>query len=140
MLIALLRIALGWLILYQGIVAWTDASWSLAPYVQNARTLPGFYEAVLSPTVLPVAAIIVKSLFVLVGALLIIGIFARLAAFLGILLMVFFYLPLLRFPYVGTSRYIVDEHVVYALVLGYLFVARAGEYFGLGTLFRRSRY
>lgn len=138
--IAILRIALGWLFLYQGYVAFTDASWSLSTYISNAKTFPSFYAYVLTPAIYPAVATVVKFVYVAVGALLVLGIFARPASIMGIALMFFFYFPLLSFPNVAGGYYIVDSHILYILILSYLFMARSSEYFGLGSLFRSSRY
>jgi thiosulfate dehydrogenase [quinone] large subunit len=138
--IALLRMALGWIFLYQGIVAITNPSWSLVPFIDHARTFPGFYASIMQEPMLGYVSYIVKGIFMIVGALLIVGAWARLAAFLGIILMLFFYFPVLHFPHVGDSYYIIDEHMIYILILLYLFMVRGSEFFGLGSMFKPSRY
>jgi len=143
--IALLRMVLGWLFLYQGVIAIVHSDWSVGPYIQNARSFSWLYSIVNTQPLLQYVSYGVKGLFILVGALLILGIGARFAAFLGIALMLFFYFPLLSFPHVfsldGSSvYYIVDDHIVYVMILLYLFTVRSGEYLGLGSLFRLSKY
>jgi thiosulfate dehydrogenase [quinone] large subunit len=137
---SLLRIALGWVFLYQGIVAFRTPSWSVAPFITNAQTFPAIYAWVLQPQYLTMVSIAVKGIFVLVGVLLVVNAWARIASLLGILLMLFFYFPLLHFPYVGTSYYVVDEHAIFAFILAYLFVTRANEGFSIRNMFRFSRY
>jgi thiosulfate dehydrogenase [quinone] large subunit len=138
--ITLLRVSLGWVFLYQGIVAITDASWSLVPYIQNAKTFTGFYAGISAEPMLGYVSLVVKGVFILVGVLLILGLGHRLAPLAGIALMLFFYFPLLDFPRVGSVYYIVDEHIMYCFILAYLFVARTAEHFGISKLFHSSRY
>lgn len=139
----LLRIAVGWFFLYQGITAILDPQWSILPFIANAQTFPDFYRAFADFMTASYMSYIVKGLYVIVGVLIISGLFVRIGAFLGALLMLFFYFPLLQFPYVryaNVTYYIVDYHIVMVILLLYLFAARAGEVFGLGTMFKFSRY
>lgn len=140
----LLRIATGWYFLYQGIVAITNPAWSITSLLpKNATMFPEFYAYILTPSVLPYISYLVKGTLLLIGALIAIGVFVRVAALLGMVLVLFLYLPTLNFPYVvnaGVTYYIVDPHFILLLILVYLFFARAGEYFGLGTFFKFSRY
>ncbi|MDZ4231206.1 MAG: hypothetical protein U1C52_00225, partial [Patescibacteria group bacterium] len=57
---------------------------------------------------------------------------------LGAVLMVFYYLPILDFPYAGEHSFIVDEHVVYALTLIFFAISRAGRCFGLEEWFGKT--
>lgn len=45
--------------------------------------------------------------------------------------MLLYYFPVLVFPYIGDHAFIIDEHIIYALVFVLLAVARAGRYYGL---------
>jgi thiosulfate dehydrogenase [quinone] large subunit len=139
----LLRVAVGWFFLYQGITAILDPQWSVLPFISHAHTFPDFYTSVSDPVTASYMSYLIKGLYVLIGALIVSGLFVRIGALLGALIMLFFYFPLLQFPYVtyaGSVYYIVDYHLVMVILLLYLFAARAGEVFGLGTLFKFSRY
>jgi thiosulfate dehydrogenase [quinone] large subunit len=139
-LVILLRIAVGWFLLYQGIVAIFNPGWSILPLVQPAHTFPQFYAAVTQANVLMYVTYLIKGLFIIAGLSLILGILVRIGALLGILVTLFFYFPTLAFPYSGTGYYIIDPHLLVAIVLAYLFVVKAGEFFGLGKLLHFSRY
>ena len=136
---SLLRLALGWIFFYQGIVAFTNPAWSLLPAIDHAQTFAHFYSSISHQPLLGSVSYVVKLLFVSVGALLILGLWPRLVAFFGIALMLFFYFPLLHFPHVGSSGYIVDEHIIYCIILAYLFVARTKEWSGLKNIFKRPQ-
>jgi thiosulfate dehydrogenase [quinone] large subunit len=139
LLVILLRMAVGWYLLYQGIVAF-NPNWSLAPYIANPHTFPNFYASIAQHGTLTYIEFLIKGMFILAGALLIGGIFVRIGALIGMALMLFFYFPLLAFPYVGPGYYLIDEHLLIAILLAYLFAIRAGEFFGIGTMFKFSRY
>lgn len=139
-LIALLRMALGWWFLYQGVSAMTQPNWTIEPFIKDAQTFPSFYAFIGAPPNLEYISYITKGLFLIIGVLLVLGIGSRIASFLGFLFMALFYFPHLNFPYVDSTYYIVDQHFIFGLILLYLFLARSGEYFGLGTMFKASRY
>jgi len=138
--IVLLRVALGWLFLYKGFSAIVDPSWSIAPLIQDPLTFPEFYNTISDPLVVAYLSYAIKGLFLIIGGCLILGIGVRTVSFLGMALMLFFYFPLVQFPYVKGSYYIVNEHIIYLLLFLYMYFGRAGEYFGFGTMFKFSRY
>lgn len=137
--IVLLRLALGWFMFYAGITKVLNAGWSAEGYLRSAKTLPELFSWFLQPGVLPVINFVNEWGLTLLGVSLILGIFVRLSSVLGAVLMLLYYLPILKFPIVGEHSYIVDEHVIYILVLLFFAVLRAGRVWGLdGKLFRRS--
>ena len=141
--IALLRVAVGWLFFYQGVIAIKDSSWSILPFIKDAQTFPAFYALASAQPLLLYGTYAAKGIFVIAGVLLILGVGMRIASFLGIVLMAFFYFPSLHFPYVthdGTVFYVVDYRMIYIMILLYLFAFNHKESVGLGSLFRSSRY
>lgn len=138
--IVLLRVAAGWFLFYQGISAMLNSGSTILPLIKNPGTFPQFYAYVSSPSIVLSLSYIIKGALIVIGAMIILGLFVRLATLIGTTIVLFFYFPLLTFPYVTGGYYIVDGHIIFALVLLYLYAARAGEYFGLGTMFRVSRY
>src|SRR3989344_8616964 len=111
----LLRISLGWLFFYAGITKVVNPEWSAAGYLQGAKTFTGLYQWLAQPGIIPVINFINEWGLLLLGVALILGIFVRLGAVLGVLLMLLYYFPVLDFPYIGKTAYLVDEHIVYAL-------------------------
>ena len=67
----------------------------------------------------------------LLGLSLIFGVFVQLSSILGAVLMLLYYLPILDFPYPNPYSYLVDEHIIYALVLLLFASLRAGRVWGL---------
>lgn len=128
--LVLLRIATGWLMFYAGITKVFNPEWSAAGYLRGAKTFTGLYQWLASPANIGWVNAINEWGLTLLGISLILGIGVRLSGVLGALLMLLYYFPVLEFPRVGHG-YLVDEHIVYALVLWYLAAVRAGRVFGL---------
>lgn len=134
----ILRLSVGFLMLYAGITKVMDPSWSAAGYLKGAKALSPFYNFLLNPSVLPVINFINEWGLTLLGISLILGIFVKLSSLLGIALMILYYLPILNFPYVGEHSYLVDEHIIYSASLLLLMAFNAGRIFGVdGWIFRR---
>ncbi|RJQ13455.1 DoxX family protein [Candidatus Parcubacteria bacterium] len=129
--LVLLRVALGWLFFYAGITKVINPAWSAVGYLNSAKTLPGLYQWLASPDVLPFINFVNEWGLTLLGTSLIFGIFVRLSSVLGIILMLLYYIPILEFPKVGTHSYLVDEHIIYSLVLTLLASLQAGRIWGL---------
>lgn len=127
----LLRLALGWLFFYSGITKVLNPDWSAAGYLQGAQTFAGFYHWLLQPDILPAINFLNEWGLLLLGIALILGVFVRVAAVLGALLMLLYYFPGLDFPRIGKTGYLVDEHIIYALSLLVLAAFRAGRMWGL---------
>lgn len=127
----ILRLAMGWMMLYAGITKVLNPAWSAAGYLKGAKTFNGLYQWLISPSVLPFVNFINEWGLTLLGISLILGIFVRLSSVLGAVLMLLYYFPVLAFPYAGEHSYIIDEHIIYALVLVLFAVMRAGKIWGL---------
>ncbi|OGN16629.1 MAG: hypothetical protein A3C81_01440 [Candidatus Yanofskybacteria bacterium RIFCSPHIGHO2_02_FULL_46_19] len=132
-MVLLLRLAMGWMMFYAGTTKVLDPGWSAAGYLKSAKTFAGFYQWLAQPDIIPFINFINEWGLTLLGVSLILGIFVRLSSLLGVLLMLLYYIPVLSFPYVGHG-YIVDEHVIYALVLLFFAASRAGRIWGLDAL------
>ena len=46
--------------------------------------------------------------------------------------MLMYYFPILDFPKAGANSFIVDDHIIFILVLLYFSAAKTGEYWGVG--------
>lgn len=132
----LLRVSLGWVFLYAGLIKIQDPGWSAAGYIKGAKTFNELYQLFALPQYMHYTDLLNEWGLTLIGVALILGIVVRFASYCGILLMLLYYFPVLDFPKVGYS-YLVDEHIVYILALLVLIAFRAGEIWGLEVLFRR---
>lgn len=137
--ILILRLSLGFMVFYAGITKVMDSQWSAAGYIKGAKAFSPFYGFLLNPSVLPVINFLNEWGLTLLGISLIFGVFVRLSSALGIVLMVLYYLPILKFPYVGEHSYLVDEHIIYSSALFLLMVFNAGRIFGVDGWFSKFR-
>ncbi|TSC89179.1 MAG: DoxX protein [Parcubacteria group bacterium Gr01-1014_3] len=128
--IAALRITLGWFMFYAGITKVLDPAWSAAGYLNSAKTFTGLFQWFASPEILPAINFINEWGLTLLGVSLILGVFVRLSSVLGAVLMMLYYFPVLEFPYVGHG-FLIDDHIIYALVLAYFAAAKVGRIWGL---------
>lgn len=126
----LLRLSLGWLFFYAGFSKIIKPDWSAAGYLNNATTFPDFFAMLAQPGIIDIVNILNEWGLLLVGVGLILGLFTRLAAFGGVVLMVLYYLPVSNFPLVEHG-YLVDDHIVYITALFVIIATQAGKYFGL---------
>lgn len=124
---------MGWLMFYAGITKVLNPEWSAAGYLRGAKTFSGLYQWLLQPEILPTINFLNEWGLTLLGVALILGLGVRLASVPGALLMALYYLPVLEFPYIGTHSYIVDEHIIYALVFLLLGALAAGRNWGLDS-------
>src|SRR3989344_9521779 len=125
------RIALGWLMFYAGITKVLDPEWTAAGYAMSAETFPGLYAFFASPVNIGWINFVNEWGLTFLGISLILGIGVRLSSILGVALMVLYYFAILQFPYPNAHAYIVDDHIIYALILVFFVATRAGRSFGL---------
>lgn len=127
----LLRVVMGWFYFYAGITKVLNPAWTSAGYIKGADSAVWFYQALLNPQMLMVVDFMVKWGLTLLGISLLLGLFVKLSSYLGMLLMLLLYIPILKFPLVGEHGYIVDEHIIYMAALFVLVQFQAGRIWGL---------
>ncbi len=137
-LLLILRLALGWLFFYAGVTKIVNPEWTAKGYLEHASSLSFLYSWLATPAMLGFVNFINEWGLALLGVSLILGVLVRVSTILGAGLMLLYYLPILKFPYVGDHSYLIDEHIIYVLVLLYIYAVDAGKYFGLDKFFRRS--
>lgn len=135
----LLRMALGWLFFYAGITKVLDPNWTSLGYLKGANTFSSFYGWLASPDILPIVDLLNEWGLTLIGLTLILGIWVRFSAVLGILMMVLYYFPTLDFPYPNSHSFIVDDHLIYVAGLLVLVYFRAGDFWGVSGLLRKCK-
>jgi len=140
--ITIIRAAIGWHFLYEGLSKLLMDSWSSQSYLANATGfLSGFYHWLASGE----AVVKVVDMFnvyglILIGLALFLGIFIRVASLAGIVLLVLYYFA---YPPFGTSLfgspeghfYIVNRNFIEALLLlGFMISKQQG--YGIGHLIK----
>jgi len=126
-----LRLAMGWMMFYAGITKVLNPAWSAAGYLKGAKTFVGFYQWLLDPAILPWLNLVNEWGLTLLGVSLIFGVFVRLSSVLGAVLMLLYYFVILDFPYLNPNSFLVDQHIIFTLVLLLFANLRAGRVWGL---------
>ncbi len=135
-LIFLMRVSLGWVFLWAAMRQLADPKWSAGQFLAGAKTFTSFYSFFMDPAVLPIVNVLVKCGHLLIGVSLIIGVGVRVSAPFGALLALLYFFPRLDFPYVtNVNNFIIEYHLIYAMVLVYLAAVRAGRVWGLENWF-----
>lgn len=134
-----LRVSLGWLMFYAGITKVLDSAWSAEGYLKMAKTFPALFQWFTQPGILPVVNFLNEWGLTILGASLILGLGIRISGVLGALLMLLYYFPVLDFPFPNPHSYIIDEHIIYMLVLLFLSAINAGDEWGLDGMLSRKK-
>jgi len=150
--ITLLRVFVGWHFLYEGLTKLMSPTWSAAGYMKASRgPFAAFFKWIASqPHLLDNANLITMYGLTIVGVLLILGLFTRLASVAGIGFILLFYLC--NPPFVGYfysiptegSYLIVNKNLVELSALFVILVTGSGRFAGLdrilhGVFARRTR-
>jgi thiosulfate dehydrogenase (quinone) large subunit len=148
--ITVLRVLVGWHFLYEGLSKLTAPAFTAAGYLKQAKgpLAAQFHSLAASPDLLANANLITMWGLTLVGALLILGLFTRLASLAGMAFVLMFYLA--APPWIGYfyaiptegSYLIVNKNLVEIAALGVIFFTGSGRFAGLDRilsgLFRRK--
>jgi uncharacterized membrane protein YphA (DoxX/SURF4 family)/phosphoheptose isomerase len=143
--LTIIRAAIGWHFLYEGLSKLFMENWSAQSYLANATGfLSGFYHWLASGESL-VKAIDLLNVYglILIGLALFLGIFIRFASAGGILLLLLYYFA---YPPFGTSLfgsseghfYIVNRNFIEAFLLLW-FVLSSQTGYGISLLFRKRK-
>jgi len=128
--LVILRLFIGWHLLYEGISKLTNTGWTSAGFLQESKwILSGFSQWIISnSSVLQVVDFLNTWGLIAIGAGLILGLFTRLAAISGTLLLLVYYMmnpPLIGLeysvPFEGNylivSKTLIEAVALFALVL-----------------------
>lgn len=147
LLITVLRMAIGWHFLFEGLTKIIAGNWTASAYLLNSTSfLSGFYHWIAnSPTLLKISDLLNMYGLLLIGLALFIGLAVRYAALAGTLLLTLYYFayPPFGSNLFGSSEghlFIVDKIFIEAVILGFLSVYHDKGY-GFDNLlqFFRSR-
>jgi thiosulfate dehydrogenase (quinone) large subunit len=140
--ITVLRVLLGWHFLYEGIAKLTAPTWSAAGYLSQARgPLAGFFRSLASqPNLLDQVNLVTMWGLTIVGLLLMLGLFTRVASLAGMAFVAMFYLA--APPFVGYfyslpsegSYLIVNKTLVEFGALAVILLTGSGRFAGLDRL------
>ncbi|MBN2309368.1 MAG: DoxX family protein [Candidatus Hydrogenedentes bacterium] len=148
-LLAALRMAIGWHFLYEGLVKLADPAWTSAGYLRQSQWfLGGLFNWIAdTPAVLQVVDALNMWGLVLIGAGLILGLFSRTSAVAGVLLLALYYvanpslITLTNTAQAEGSYLFIDKNLVELCALLAVACSRSGMAVGLDGLiaYLRSR-
>ena len=133
-LIIFFRLAMAWTFIYAASHQVFDPNWSVAGFLKGTKTFHDVYAPFTSPAWAPAITFLVGYGHLLIGLSLLVGLFVRVSAGFGILLMLMYWTAHMDFPYIDNkNNFLLYFHIVYAGVLLQLIVERAGHVWGLDS-------
>lgn len=133
-----LRLVMGWTLFYAGIDKLMAGDWTARGYLMGAATregslFQGFWQTLATDYIGIVDPLNVWGL-TLVGLAVMLGVLLRWSAFWGAVIMLFYYLS----SYPLAHSFIVDDHVVYAVLLFGLGAFGAGRLLGVDQYLEKT--
>ena len=146
-LLALLRIIIGWHFLYEGLVKLLNPAWTARPFLENSRWIFGdFFRWMISgDTGMWIVDTANAWGLTLIGLALILGLFIRLASWSGVTLLLMYYLaypPFGGFSYGAPtegSYLIVNKNLIELFAMILLALTESGQFFGLDMLRKKRK-
>jgi thiosulfate dehydrogenase (quinone) large subunit len=138
-MLVILRVAIGWHLLYEGVIKLLNPNWSSVGYLMDSKGwfAETFHSIAANPDVLQVADFLNIWGLILIGLGLILGLFTRLSCYAGIALLTLYYLshpPLLNATYAIPSEgnyMLVNKNLIELITLGVLLHFPTGRIIGL---------
>jgi len=145
--LTLLRIVIGWHFLYEGLVKLYNPTWTARPFLEGSRWIFGdlFRWMISGDTGMWIIDTANVYGLTLIGLALILGLFTRLASFLGVALLLMYYLaypPFGGYSYGALSEgsyLIVNRNIIELFTLIVLAVNDSGQFFGLDLLRKKKK-
>lgn len=133
----ILRLSLGWFMLYAGLEKVFDPTWTSKSFLLGAKTFPSFYAWFASPANIHMTDLVNEWSITLVGVALLLGVGVRLASLGGIVLMLLYYFPQYNLPFVPHG-FLIEEHLIYAAAFLMLATLPSSYTMGFGRTLRES--
>lgn len=126
------RFLMAWTFLYAASHQVFVPDFSVIGFLSHTKTFHAFFANFTTPTMAPITTFLVEYGHLAIGLSLLTGLMVRISATAGIVLMITYWFAHMDWPFIeNTNNFVVDYHLVYAGVLSYLILMRAGHVFGL---------
>jgi thiosulfate dehydrogenase (quinone) large subunit len=126
-----LRVLMGWTFLYAAMHHFGDTTF-VEGFLSHTKTFHHVYAPLTSAALVPVLTFMVEYGHLLIGLSLLSGLLVRLSTPFAIMMMLLYWTAHMDYPYIENhNNYLVDYHIVYALILLLLMVKNAGHVWGL---------
>lgn len=132
----------GFLLVFRLLMAWTfiyaashqafDPNFTIVGFLKTTKTFHGLFMPFTDPAIAPLVSFMVAWGHLLIGLSLLFGLLTRLSSAFGIGLLLMYWMAHMDFPFIeNRTNFIVDFHIVYAVVLAFLIAAKGGLVCGL---------
>jgi thiosulfate dehydrogenase [quinone] large subunit len=146
--LVILRIAIGWHFLYEGLVKVLNPAWSSAGYLLDSKGFLSFLFHSMAETqgILSTINFLNQWGLVLIGLGLILGALTRWASYAGMLLLAFYYLS--HPPFIGITfalptegnYLLVDKVFIEFCALGVLAIFPTGKFIGVDRFLQNAKF
>jgi thiosulfate dehydrogenase [quinone] large subunit len=131
-LVLAFRLMMGWTFLYAGAWQVLSPDFSVAGFLAHTKTFHDAYAPLTSPAIAPIMTFLVSWGHLLIGLSLVSGLLVRVGGVFGVALLLTYWTAHMDFPYIESHvNFLLDYHIVYATLTGWLVAANAGHVWGL---------
>ena len=141
-----LRIAIGWHFLYEGLIKLFSSTWSAKGFLLSSQGFLAdiYHKIAIDQNLLPLSESIIISCLIIVGLLLLLGIFSRVAAWIGIGLLLLFYFshpawPGMDYGIAYGNHFIIDKLLIEAMTLFLLAQCPTDDWFGCKRIICKTK-
>lgn len=146
-ILVILRIIIGWHFLYEGVVKLLNPNWSSLGYLIDSEGIFSgiFQRMAANPTILDIIDLINIWGLMLIGVMLILGLFSRISAVAGMILLAFYYLshpPLIGVEYAVPSEgnyFLINKNLIEFFTLWALILFPTSRIIGLDRLIFKEK-
>ena len=141
----LLRLFIGWHFLYEGVIKLYNPDWTSFGYLASAQgPLQPFFTSLTGVAILPWVDALNWIALIVVGITLVLGVFEKVGAFVGIGLLSLYYLAHPSFPWLNQvnvegSYWFVNKNLIELVACIAIFQFPTGNYFGLTYILNKNR-
>jgi thiosulfate dehydrogenase [quinone] large subunit len=133
-MIFLMRMLMAWTFLYSASHQVFNPKFSAAAFLKQTKTFHEVYAVFTAPAIDPYLTFLVSYGHLLIGLSLLFGLFTRVSTLCGVALLMLYWTAHMEWPYIeNTNNFIVDYHIVYSVMLVFLFIKKAGHVWGLDS-------
>jgi thiosulfate dehydrogenase [quinone] large subunit len=126
------RLLMAWTFLYAASHQVFNPTFSASAFLSHTKTIHDVNAVFAKPGLDPFLTFLVSYGHLLIGLSLLFGLMVRVSAIFGMALLMLYWTAHMDWPYIeNTNNFIVDYHIVYATLCGYLIFKRAGHVWGL---------
>lgn len=131
-LVLAFRLMMGWTFLYAGAWQVLSPNFTVSAFLAHTKTFHDVYAPLTSPGIAPILTFLVSWGHLLIGLSLVSGLLVRVSGVFGVALLLTYWTAHMDFPYIESSvNLILDYHIVYATLTGWLVAVNAGHVWGL---------